>query len=90
MQSTYTGNFAVSSFLHPLLNGFSNHTLEAIERSCWWLHITGIFAFLNYLPFSKHLHIIFAFPNAYYVRLEQKENEEYARNTKRSVVCDAA
>jgi heterodisulfide reductase subunit C len=67
-----TGNFAVSSFLHPLLNGFSNHTLEAIERSCWWLHITGIFAFLNYLPFSKHLHIIFAFPNAYYVRLEPK------------------
>jgi len=67
-----TGNFAFSSFLHPLLNGFSNHTIEAIERGCWWLHILGIFAFLNYLPFSKHLHIIFAFPNAYYVRLEPK------------------
>lgn len=67
-----TGNFAFSSFLHPFLNGFSNHTLEAIERSCWWLHIVGIFAFLNYLPYSKHLHIIFAFPNAYYVRLEPK------------------
>ena len=67
-----TGNFAFSSFLHPLLNGFSNHALEAIERSCWWLHILGIFAFLNYLPYSKHLHIIFAFPNAYYIRLEPK------------------
>lgn len=67
-----TGNFAFSSFLHPLLNGFSNHTLEAVERGCWWLHIVGIFAFLNYLPFSKHLHIIMAFPNAYYVRLEPK------------------
>lgn len=67
-----TGNFAFSSFLHPLLNGFDNHTLEAIERSCWWLHIVGIFAFLNYLPYSKHLHIIMAFPNAYYVRLEPK------------------
>ncbi|HXL56351.1 MAG TPA: (Fe-S)-binding protein [Chitinophagaceae bacterium] len=65
-----TGNFAFSSFLHPLLNGFSNHSLEATERGCWWLHIIGIFAFLNYLPFSKHLHIIMAFPNAYYVRLD--------------------
>src|SRR4051812_21021492 len=65
-----TGNFAFSSFLHPLLNGSNNHTLEAVERGCWWLHIIGIFAFLNYLPFSKHLHIIMAFPNAYYVRLE--------------------
>jgi heterodisulfide reductase subunit C len=65
-----TGNFAFSSFLHPLLNGFNNHSLEAVERGCWWLHIIGVFAFLNYLPFSKHLHIIMAFPNAYYVRLE--------------------
>ncbi|MCW3116581.1 MAG: (Fe-S)-binding protein, partial [Chitinophagaceae bacterium] len=43
--------------------------LEIIERSCWWLHIVGIFAFLNYLPWSKHLHILLAFPNAYYARL---------------------
>jgi ferredoxin len=40
-----------------------------IERFCWWLHIVGIFAFLNYLPYSKHLHIILAFPNAYFARL---------------------
>ena len=45
-----TGNFAFSSFLHPLLNNFSDSSLLAIERICWWLHITGIFAFLNYLP----------------------------------------
>jgi ferredoxin len=63
-----TGNFLFSSFLHPLLNELSNHSLAIIERSCWWLHITGIFAFLNYLPYSKHLHIILAFPNAYYAR----------------------
>lgn len=42
----------------------------AIERVCWWLHIAGIFAFLNYLPWSKHLHILLAFPNAYYARLD--------------------
>jgi len=64
-----TGNFAVSSFLHPLLSGLSFDGLIAVERTCWWLHITGILAFLNYLPWSKHLHIILAFPNAYYARL---------------------
>lgn len=64
-----TGNFIVSSLLHPLFIGFSNETLVIIERSAWWLHILGIFAFLNYLPWSKHLHIILAFPNAYYSRL---------------------
>ncbi|MEO5593763.1 MAG: (Fe-S)-binding protein [Chitinophagaceae bacterium] len=61
--------FVISGNLYPLLNGFSNHSLELIERTCWWLHITGIFAFLNYLPYSKHLHILLAFPNAYYARL---------------------
>ncbi len=65
-----TGNFAFSSFLHPLLNGLSISSLVFIERTCWWLHITGIFAFLNYLPYSKHLHIMLAFPNAYFARLQ--------------------
>ena len=65
-----TGNFIVSQYLHPVLNGMSNEGLQVIERGCWWLHIAGIFAFLNYLPYSKHLHIILAFPNAYYARLK--------------------
>lgn len=64
-----TGNFIISQNLHPLLNGISDNGLIAIERTCWWLHIIGIFAFLNYLPWSKHLHIMLAFPNAYYARL---------------------
>ena len=65
-----TGDFAFSRLLHPLLNGLSNGSLVALERTCWWLHILGILAFLNYLPYSKHLHILLAFPNAYYARLE--------------------
>ena len=65
-----TGNFAVSSFLHPVLQNFSSETLAASERICWWLHIIGIFAFANYLPYSKHLHIILAFPNAYFAKTE--------------------
>ncbi len=65
-----TGNFVFSQLLHPLLNGLGNEGLIFVERACWWLHIVGIFAFLNYLPYSKHLHIILAFPNAYYARLQ--------------------
>lgn len=65
-----TGNFLLSQYLHPLLSGLGNDGLQIIERGSWWLHIVGIFAFLNYLPYSKHLHIILAFPNAYYARLE--------------------
>jgi heterodisulfide reductase subunit C len=65
-----TGNFIFSQYLHPVLNGVGNDGLLMIERGCWWLHIIGIFAFLNYLPYSKHLHIILAFPNAYYGRLQ--------------------
>lgn len=66
---TDVGAFLISGPYSTLLEGFSAGTLVAIERSCWWLHIIGIFAFLNYLPYSKHLHILFAFPNAYYSRL---------------------
>ncbi|MFN3667401.1 MAG: 4Fe-4S dicluster domain-containing protein, partial [Sediminibacterium sp.] len=65
-----TGEFYFSGMLSSLFSGLSEGTLVVIERSCWWLHIVGIFAFLNYLPYSKHLHIMLAFPNAYYARLE--------------------
>lgn len=65
-----TGNFIVSQYLQPVLQGMSDGSLIVLERSCWWLHIIGIFAFLNYLPYSKHLHIILAFPNAYFSRLQ--------------------
>lgn len=65
-----TGQFYFSGLLSSLFSGLSDGTLVAIERTCWWLHIAGIFAFLNYLPYSKHLHIMLAFPNAYYARLD--------------------
>jgi len=64
-----TGNFIISQYIQPWLDPFNNATLSFIERLCWWLHIAGIFTFLNYLPYSKHLHIILAFPNAYYNKL---------------------
>ena len=64
------GTFLFSGGFAPFFANTSSSTLMAMERTAWWLHIAGIFAFLNYLPYSKHLHILLAFPNAYYTRLQ--------------------
>lgn len=64
-----TPSFVVSQYLTPLLTSMPENGLIILERSCWWLHIVGIFIFMNYLPYSKHLHVLLAFPNAYYTRL---------------------
>lgn len=66
------GSFPISSLLTPLLTGISNSGLVFIERFCWWIHIVGILGFLNYLPYSKHFHIILAFPNTYFSNLKPK------------------
>jgi len=70
-QSYYTqaGHFPISGLLTPLFDGMSYATVVTIERTSWWLHIIGILAFLNYLYYSKHLHIILAFPNTFYANL---------------------
>lgn len=66
--------FAVSQYLGPILFGGikSNETLHLLEQIGWWGHIFMVFVFLNYLPFSKHLHILLAFPNTYFSNLESK------------------
>lgn len=62
--------FVISSHLGPVLfGGMSEHTLHFIERVGWWGHLTMVFAFLNYLPYSKHFHILLAFPNVFYSNL---------------------
>ncbi|MBD0849860.1 (Fe-S)-binding protein [Maribacter arenosus] len=66
------GSFPISQFMVPFFDGLSTQTLLIIERSAWWLHIVGILFFLNYLYYSKHLHILLAFPNTYYGKLEPK------------------
>jgi heterodisulfide reductase subunit C len=66
------GSFPVSSALHSWLSGFSDSGLVLLERGCWWFHIIGILAFLNYVPYSKHFHIFLAFPNTYYSNLKPK------------------
>lgn len=68
----HAGSFPVSQYIAPMISSLSDGSLEMIERSCWWLHIIGILAFLNYLPYSKHFHILLAFPNVYYSNLKAK------------------
>ncbi|MFJ1390231.1 4Fe-4S dicluster domain-containing protein [Capnocytophaga canimorsus] len=66
------GYFIISQWISPLLNELSVSTLIFIERTSWWLHIIGVLCFLNYLYYSKHLHIVLAFPNTFYASLAPK------------------
>ena len=63
------GSFPISQFIAPIFNGLSESLVMMIERGVWWMHIIGILIFLNYLYFSKHLHILLAFPNTYFANL---------------------
>lgn len=67
---TKAGLFPVSGFLASAFSGVSESSLVLIERAAWWLHIVGILIFLNYLYYSKHLHILLAFPNTFYASLK--------------------
>ncbi len=63
------GSFPLSAHLQPLFTGLPTETLIFVERFCWWFHIIGVLAFLNYLPYSKHFHVFLSFPNVYYSKL---------------------
>jgi len=66
---TKAGLFPVSQFITSVFDGMSVNGIILVERIAWWMHIVGILAFLNYLYYSKHLHILLAFPNTYYGKL---------------------
>lgn len=66
------GSFPVSNLISPLFSQMSSEALVMLERGCWWFHIIGIIAFLNYLPYSKHFHILLAFPAVYFSNLKPK------------------
>jgi heterodisulfide reductase subunit C len=69
---TAVGSFPVSHFIAPFFNGMNESGVVMLEKTFWWLHIIGILIFMNYLYFSKHLHILLAFPNTYYADLNVK------------------
>ena len=68
----FGSNFPISQYLFPFFQNFSLDTLHIIEKSAWWFHFVGILFFMNYLYYSKHLHIILAFPNTWFANLEKK------------------
>jgi heterodisulfide reductase subunit C len=74
------GAYPISSLLLPFFDGYGDSALVLMERTFWWFHIVGILIFLNYLPYSKHFHILLAFPNTYYSNLKEKG---YFRNMPR-------
>lgn len=80
------GSFPVSSIVAGFFSTMSSESLELIERSAWWFHIIGILAFLNYLPYSKHFHILLAFPNTWYSNLQKKGKFNEMENVSREVL----
>lgn len=66
------GGNIISGMFAPSADTFSLFTVEVVERAAWWMHIIGILIFLNYLYYSKHLHILLAFPNTYFADLNAK------------------
>jgi heterodisulfide reductase subunit C len=70
-QNLNVGN-PISQYIANLFQESSFSTVYIIERTAWWLHIVGILIFLNYLYYSKHLHILLAFPNTYFANLKPK------------------
>jgi heterodisulfide reductase subunit C len=79
------GPFLISGLIAPIFSGFSYEALVIIERVAWWGHIVGILFFLNYLPFSKHFHIMLAFPNVYYSNLKPKGQFDNLESVKKEV-----
>ncbi len=67
-----TEGYLLSAHIQPLLHGWSENSLHTTESVAWWFHFVGILAFLNYLPKSKHFHILLAFPNTWYSRLDAR------------------
>tara|TARA_B100000900_G_scaffold80839_1_gene65103 strand:- start:1348 stop:2673 length:1326 start_codon:yes stop_codon:yes gene_type:complete len=79
------GSFPISSYLSPLFEDMHLETVYGFERFFWWFHIVGILGFLNYLPYSKHFHIVLAFPNTYYSKLEPKGSFTNMESVKKEV-----
>jgi heterodisulfide reductase subunit C/nitrate reductase gamma subunit len=72
-----TGRLALSTWAGPaLFGGLEHSSLVAVERFGWWLHFAMVLVFLNYLPYSKHLHIFLAFPNTYFAKLKPRGEME--------------
>ncbi|MCR9153823.1 MAG: 4Fe-4S dicluster domain-containing protein [Bacteroidetes bacterium] len=85
IEGNHVDGWIVSAQLAPLFSGLDQGTLIMMERAAWWFHILGIFAFLNYLPYSKHFHVIMAFPNVWHSKLEPSGQFSNMESVKKEV-----
>ena len=79
------GSFPISQYLTPIYAGLSNAGLIFAERGFWWFHIAGVLSFLVYVPYSKHFHILLAFPNVYYSNLNDSSVMDNMASVKKEV-----
>ena len=79
------GSYPISQYLVSMFDSLSNGTLIILERATWWFHILGILAFLNYLPYSKHFHIMLAFPSVFYSNLKPRAEFDNMASVKKEV-----
>ncbi|MDM1346060.1 (Fe-S)-binding protein [Myroides marinus] len=82
---TAVGSFPISSLISPIFEGVNPATVAFVERFCWWAHIAGVMVFMNYLYYSKHLHIFLAFPNTYYANLKPQGEFNNLESVKKEV-----
>ncbi|MFZ2323933.1 MAG: (Fe-S)-binding protein [Ignavibacteriaceae bacterium] len=64
----------VSAFLSNVFFKGPSETTLLLYETFWWIHIMVIFAFLNYLPYSKHLHVLSSIPNVFFANLDPIRN----------------
>ena len=83
-QAMNSGNI-ISQYINPWFSSLDLAQVEAIEMMAWWIHIIGILVFLNYLYYSKHLHILLAFPNTYFADLNAKGKFDNLESVTREV-----
>ncbi len=62
----------LTALVVPLFAGESAGSVKTIYEICWWSHIVLVFGFLNYLPYSKHLHVLTSIPNVYFSSTKPK------------------
>ncbi len=56
----------ISNAFSHIFSGASAGTLGAYANAFWWLHAVVLLSFLNYLPYSKHMHILTGIPNVFF------------------------
>ena len=64
--------FPVSGIVSRVFSDVPQDTASMISEGLWWIHVSVVLGFLNYLLYSKHSHILAALPNIFFRNLGQR------------------